>query len=355
MSADVERANQMRWQFQRGHYEVWYASLTHAPTRTGFWIRYTLESPCDGQGAPYAQLWFARFDARDPERTFGLNRRYAIDELRHTASPFSLTLGPAELRDGLLRGQLAGAADEGAAHEIAWDLAFPPAARVHLWLPRALYQVSLTESLVLSPHLDVAARGEITVDGERYVLDGAPLGQSHIWGRKHLYSWAWAHCNAFEGAPGAALEALTARVRRGPLVLPKATLLTLYLDGEELRFTEPWAPLATRADYATGRYALTAVGPRARIEAELTCRADDMILAEYVDPDGDPAYCHNTGVADARVILYRRSPFVGRFREHRRLTADRGAHFEWGARAGDPHVRRRHAEIAPREWPRHSP
>ena len=57
---DSAEANRMRWAFQRGHYEVWYATLSHLASRTGFWIRYTLEAPEEGHGEPYAQLWFAR-------------------------------------------------------------------------------------------------------------------------------------------------------------------------------------------------------------------------------------------------------------------------------------------------------
>jgi hypothetical protein len=344
----VESDNRMRWQFQRGHYEVWYATLTHRASRTGFWIRYTLESPADGHGVPYAQLWFARFDRTDPRRTFGINRRFPIDELRHQAEPFCLTLGPGELRDGRLRGNIAGASskDDGAeAHEVSWDLMFAPAARAHLHLPRALYRSSLPDTLVLSPHLDVRCDGEITVDGERYPLAGDPLGQSHLWGRKHAYSWAWSHCNGFDDAPGCALETLTVRLRRGPVVLPKLTLLTLYLDGEPLAFTEAWTLPLCRSGYATGRYHLVAHRPTARVEAELTCRPDDMILAEYVDPDGTPAYCHNTEVADARVVVARRSPFFDRLRPDRTLTACGTGHFEWGARAGDPQVRKRHSAV----------
>ena len=55
---------------KRGHYEVWYVTFNHRESNTGYWIRYALESPEAGRGDPYAQLWFAHFDARDPERTF---------------------------------------------------------------------------------------------------------------------------------------------------------------------------------------------------------------------------------------------------------------------------------------------
>jgi hypothetical protein len=353
VSTPVESENRMRWRFQRGHYESWYTSLTHLATRTGFWIRYTLESPTEGHGTPYAQLWFARFDPRDPARTFGINRRFPIDELRHEAAPFRLLIGPGELRDGHLRGRLKGEpadlleaarAGDTSAHEVAWELDFEPSPRTHHHLPGFLYRAPITSTQILSPHLDVRCSGSITVDGEVYRLEREPLNQSHVWGRKHVYSWAWTHCNAFTGAD-AALEGFTARVRSGALVLPKATLFCLYLDGEALSFTDVASLLVTRSEYATGRYQLVATGPKARIEAEVTCRADDMLLAEYVDPNGDPAYCHYTAIADARVVLSRRSPFVGRFRIDRTLTASGAAHFEWGARAGDPQVRHRHLAL----------
>ena len=71
-----------------------------------------------------------------------------------------------------------------------------------------------------------------------------------------------------------------------------------------------------------------------------------MVLAEYLDPDGDPAFCHNTCCADARVTVKRRSPFVGRFRDDRVLVANRTAHFEWGGRAGDVvNVRKQHRAV----------
>jgi hypothetical protein len=70
-----------------------------------------------------------------------------------------------------------------------------------------------------------------------------------------------------------------------------------------------------------------------------------MLMTEYTDPDGEPSYCHNTECADARIQIWRRSPFFGRFREHRTLTSHKLAHFEWAARAGDPMVKKRHVAV----------
>jgi hypothetical protein len=278
-----------------------------------------------------------------PAHPVGFSRGFGIDQLRHDVEPFRIRIGDAELRENGMKGHLAAPG-----HNVEWDLTWQPAEETRLMLPSAVYKMSFPDTLAMSPNQNVAARGQLTVDGQKYTLDGAPLGQTHVWGRKHAYSWAWSHCNAFKGDRGASLESLTVRLRRGPIVLPKLTLLSLYMEGEEpalLDFREPWQMPLARSDYATGRYHLIAANAEWKIEAELTCRADDMLMTEYVDPDGEPAYCHNTECADAQVKISRRSPFVGRFREHRVLTSEKCAHFEWAARAGDPLVKKRHVAI----------
>ena len=83
---NTNRDNWMVWDRSPGHYEVWYATLTHRPSRTGFWIRYTLEAPISGE--PYAQLWFARFDGTDSSKTFGINRRYPLEALMSACSDY---------------------------------------------------------------------------------------------------------------------------------------------------------------------------------------------------------------------------------------------------------------------------
>ena len=96
----------------------------------------------------------------------------------------------------------------------------------------------------------------------------------------------------------------------------------------------------------TGRYHVVGISAQVRVEAELTCRPEDMILTEYVDPDGDPAFCHNTCAGNLDIRVKRRSPFVGRWREAERLTATGNAHWEWGARAGDAaNVKRHHIAV----------
>jgi hypothetical protein len=330
-----EQDNRMVWDGRAGHYEVWYATLSHRASGTGFWIRYTLEAPRLGDGEPYAQLWFARFDPGDPTATFGINHRLPASQLAASAPPFSLSIGDATLRHDGMRGALAGGG-----HEVSWDLRWRPSPSTYHHLPELIYRTDRVDTKVVSPNLDVAIDGEIVVDGKRYELAGDPGGQTHLWGRKHAYQWAWSHCNGFDGqAPdrerGAVFESISVRLKRGAVLLPRLTLFTLYLEGEEFAFREFWKLPLARSDFATGNYHLIGMTPESRVEARFTCRAEDMVLAEYVDPDGDPAFCHNTCAADAVVTVKRRSPFVGRFRDWRTLTSRRMAHFEWGGRAGD--------------------
>ena len=202
-----------------------------------------------------------------------------------------------------------------------------------------------------TPNLNVAARG----DHHRRRRDATRStatrsAQTHLWGKKHAYSWAWSHCNAFDGDRGAALETLSVRLRRGPVVLPKLTLLSLYLDGDDppaLHFRDFWKLPLARSDYGTGRYHLHAADAQWKIEAELTCRPEDMVHGRVRRPR-----------RRARLLPQHR---VRRRARHRvaalalrrplppapHADVAEGAHFEWAARAGDPLVRKRHVQIAP--------
>lgn len=340
--SSTESANHLVWQGQPGHYEVYYATLSHPETQTGFWIRYTLESPQAGHGEPYAQLWFATFDPNDSTKTFAYNRRFPIDALTTKGGPFQLQIGDAVLRHDGMKGSLASPD-----HKAEWDLRWQPAERLHLHLPTAVYPRSFADTKVQSPNLNVAAHGSITVDGRRYECVGAPLGQTHLWGRKHAYSWAWAHCNAFEGDRGVAFEALTVRLRRGPVVTPSLTIFSLYLDGQSpslIEFREPWQLPFSRSEYGTGRYFLTGQNLTHKVEVEMTCRPEDLILTEYVDPDGEAAFCHNTECASATVKIWKRRGLLG-WTEDRVIVSKNMAHYEWGARAGDPLVKKRHVQL----------
>ncbi len=354
----TERDNRMVWDRRKaGHYEVWYATFNHRPSQTGFWIRYTLESPEAAPDTPYCQLWFAMFDAEDPRRNLAVNRRFSLDELEHRAEPFRLRLGPAQLSHTRLSGSLC---TKGCRHEdarsdedptippVSWDLELPPSAFTHHHLPDSAYRGNFADTRVLSPNLLTHFTGTIHVGDRTFELEEEPGCQTHLWGRKHPHAWAWGHCNAFREEPTAGLELISFRLRRGPLVTPPLTLLSLYLGSEVYHFRDVWKLSLTRGAWETGLFRFGATGARVKVEGELRCRPQDLVRAAYVDPDGVAVFCHNTEVADASVRVFQRRSLLSTFKSYARLTARASAHFEYAGRTPDGRVVDQHLAVGAR-------
>ena len=337
----TEADNVRKWDgVARPAYEVWYLTFNHRASKTGYWICYTLDAPVAGEA--FAQVWFAHFDAGDPQRNFAIRRTVPIGEMSAEARPFSVRIGDAELRHDAARGSISGAG-----HEASWDLRWTPSPRTHRTAPPVMYLApGLAETLVVGPNLNVPMTGKVVVDGATFEADGEPGQQSHLWGRGHAHAWAWGHCNAFEGRPGAVLETLTARLERRGIVTPPMTALTLYLDGARYRWNTFAHTLLTRADIDTTRYRFRAWRPDVRVEGEFQCRPQDMVAAEYFDPRCvAPSWCHNTEVADLTVTVWKRGGLFAPWREAARLVAPRTGHFEVGGLLRDPAVEWEHRGV----------
>lgn len=338
----TEAANLRRWSDdQRGVYEVWYLTFNHALTGHGFWLRFVIEQP--DQGPARGELWFARFDPAAPARTFGVHRRFA--DFGSSAAPFGISIGtpgPSELAHDHTRGGF-----EGDGHSIAWDLRWQPAARALPLLPDLAYTLGIGETSVISPNPAVSMTGFVTVDGERFDFERATLGQTHLWGTRHAYAWAWAHCADFDAAPDAHLELLAPRLHRRGVTLPPLVMITLDLDGARHRFNQFRHLVRNRATWSTSptlaRVEFSAQSALWKLVGELTCEPHRMVNAPYYDPDGTKLACVNTEIGDARVTLSRRTPLG--WQEVRLLESHGRAHFELGAREPDPAVTRAHVTI----------
>jgi hypothetical protein len=335
----TEAANYRRWAADaRGRYEVWYLTWNHPDRGDGYWLRFITENPVDGP--PRAELWFARFDPGRPERTFGIHKPFAASELVSQEAPFRVAIAGAELAHDRTHGTLAG---DG--HDVRWDLRWEPADHVLRQLPSVMYaRGGLGETTVLSPNPRVALSGTIIVDGEQLELARAIAGQTHLWGKKHAYSWTWGRCADFTGAPGALLEILGVRLKRGAVTLPPLMLVNFELDGERHELNQFRHVVRNRGRWHTGHVAFVGWSPTVKIEGELACTPEQLVNAPYIDPDGTHVWCANTEIGDARVVVYRRSGLG--WREERRLEGPRRAHFETGGRERDPSVTREHVRVA---------
>lgn len=328
-------------------YEVWYLTWNHAATDTGYWLRHVTEVPmanlpagkAGGHGQARAEMWFARFDARRPERTFGFHRRFPLTALHAKASPFELAIGECRLRHDSAQGAL-----EGDGHKIRWNLKWEPSRSVLRHLPDVMYRRGgLGETTVQSPNPRVAMAGTLEIDGEELSFVGTPMGQTHLWGKKHAYSWAWGRCAEWQGGENAVLETLSVKLERRGLKLPTMSLSTLVLGDETIRSVGWVHGLRNEASWKPGSYKFTASQGDVLVKAEMSGRLDRFVVAPYVDPDGQEVYCANTEIGDARVEVWRK--VNGHFRQAEVLEAPRRAHFETGGRERPAGVERMHKTI----------
>jgi hypothetical protein len=330
--------NECRWSGAHApHYEVWFLTLNHRASQRGFWFRYTLESPAESahDSLPTAALWAAAFNRRFPQQNLGLKREYPIDQLVfEKGESISLRLG-----DGLFSSGSAVGRVERDGHSIEWDLTYEPCHTTYNHVSRMLIQVARPSSFVCSPNLDTRFSGRIMVDGEDIVLDGEPGCQSHLWGRKHVDDWVWAHSNAFEKHPGTVFEGLAARPRRAGHMLPPIQSLCLRHRGEEHRFTRMRLAEQWRRNLGMGYWSFSAMNTRFYVEGAAQCRLRDMLQAEYSDPDGERLYCINSEVANLKIRLFCRTRGV-RWRHVETIKAYGTAHLEHASRMIDPGVQR---------------
>ncbi|MBI4618204.1 MAG: hypothetical protein HY720_31685 [Planctomycetes bacterium] len=315
---------------ERGFYEVWYLTFVHRASGTGYWVRYTVDFPAPGgAGEPRAGVWFASFDRERPQENLAVQEFFAGGELRAAAPPGIVELAGNVLASGRARGRIE--RKEGAC---AWDLTWPAGGATFLHFPSLLYRGPFPRTKVLSPALDVPFSGWVETPRGRIALDGEPGEQTHLWGTRHAHRWAWGHCNAFEGAPGAVFEGLTAQVLLGSLKSPFLSLAHARAGGEAFSFNRIPGLLAHRARIGPGPvWTLSAMSSGVRLSAELRCRPEDLIQVEYHDPDGARVHCYNTEVADATVVLSRRR--AGAVREIERLESRGTAALEFAGPAGD--------------------
>ena len=214
--------NLCRWDGKSaGHFEVWFLTLNQSADRRGFWFRYTMESPrATGRVPlePHAALWAAVFDPSSPQQSFGLKREYGVGDFDILGNDDRIArIGGGTIASGRAAGIL-----ESDGHSISWDLSFSPNASTYHHIPPWLKMIARPRSFVCSPSLDARFNGSVIVDGREFILEDERGCQSHLWGRKQVDEWVWAHSNAFEAHPGTVFEGLVARQRR--LLLPRVRI-----------------------------------------------------------------------------------------------------------------------------------
>ncbi len=332
MISQAEKDNIMRWEGRRGHYEVYYIKFNHRSSQTGYWLRYSLLSPL--QGEVLAEVWGIFFDPQNPNRNLALKETFPISEVQFSRERFYFRIGASSLFHTGAKGELKKYGDS-----LRWDLKFdslhPPRMgqeTFHHFPHNIMYQASLPKTKVLSPNFDIRVSGRIEVNGQAYECQGEPGQQTHIWGTKHAERWTWGHCNVFIEDPSGIFEGLSAQIKIGGWITPPLSPIYIRWNGQEYFMNGLIRCLRNASNTELPMWKFETKTGSLTFSGEMKARVEDFVGVEYTDPDGEKLWCNNTKVADLAITILNKGEKIGT------LTSNKAAAFEVVTRAKDPRI-----------------
>jgi hypothetical protein len=302
--------NGVRYRADHGdHVESYFLKATAPDAKRALWLKATIFSSADEPEHAVAEGWAVAFDNRDGKRT-----RHAV---KHSIALSSASFGDSAY---YVRWALPGGVDDiymadgethGCIHtgddSIRWSLRFAGNPKPFVQLPHErLYETPLPPSKMVTPHPDVRFDGVVHINGESWELDGWAGMQGHNWGNGHAEQHTWCHCNQWENDwsdehGDFVLEAVSARLRSGPVLTPPLTVVCVRHDGHDYIFNSPMSLLRADVELGLRRYAFrTSSGP-AKISGLIEADVDDFAGLYYANPQGPMSYCLNAKLARARV------------------------------------------------------
>ena len=289
-----------RWRGQPGRLEVWYATATDVRTGAGLWLHHEVVAPPSGEA--YAHGWMATFP-----------RDAGPEVVRYGPAPAQpMTAAPDRFR--------------GAADGVTWDLGWagddPP-----LWtFPPYAWRRELLPSAHVVSAPGVRLSGTVC-HGETETTVDARGAVAHIYGHGNAQRWAWLHAELDDSS---VLEVIVAVARRASMRwLPPLAFVRLRHGGRDW----PGDPLAAaplfRARIGLPTWTVRGIVGTRRLSVSVTQPRERCVRLDYTDPDGSPAVCTNSEVADATVRV---ESWRGRWRTDAEWSLTGTAHAEVGTR-----------------------
>lgn len=293
-----------------GHVESWFLKANEPGGRRAIWLKATVfarPSSADRAHAPVppvAEAWAIAFDRERGH--VATKTTVPFSTARFAKGTLDVEVDGCELSLGRARGAIASGS-----RRIGWDLEVgPERASPILHLPSvSLYEGAFPSTKLLSPLADARVQGALTVDRgdgsapEAWNVEQWPAMIGHNWGRAHARLYAWVHCNAWDDAEDLAFEAVSARVRMGPVLSPMATGVYVRYRGKSWDLNAGELFGKNRGSISLRRWEATARGQGLKVHADLAAETDDFVGLHYPNPSGAMTYCLNTKIARARVEL----------------------------------------------------
>ena len=172
------------------------------------------------------------------------------------------------------------------ASQVGWELSFEHRAEPFRHLPyHFLYRAPLPRTKLLSPDPDARFSGSVTVDGERFELDGWPGMVGHNWGTEHAERWIWTQAYEFREADGW-FDAGLGRIKVGPLTTPWIGNAMLCLDGEAHRLGGLDRIRSTRVDEHPTHCGFELSGKGIKVRGQVASEARDFVTWNDANPVG---------------------------------------------------------------------
>lgn len=287
----------------RGHVESYFLKANDPAGDRALWLKATIFASDKEPSRAIAEGWAVAFDRRGGDsHHVGVRHSIPFAQAKFGAEGLGAHWSLASSGDSfdISPGSTRGAITMGG-ERVVWDLAFRGEARPMVPFPSLrLYETKLPRLKYVTPLPDARFEGEVTVRGERWLVEGWRGMQGHNWGR-HAEVYAWSHANVWNEDSDFVLEAGSARVRVGPVLSPMITLVCVRHRGVVYDMNRAVDLVRARGDVTFRRYTFTASGRFAKIEGSIEADTEDMVGLHYPNPDGSTTYCLNSKLARASV------------------------------------------------------
>jgi hypothetical protein len=290
---------------RRGHVESWFLKANDPHGRRAVWLKWTIWSGAGGRDHAVAEAWAIAFGGADGH--VATKTTVPFERARFATSAIGASVDGCTLSADAARGRV-----ETAGRAIEYELAITSLEAPLVHFPRSwMYERGFPKQKIVSPIPNARISGRVVVgrvspsglEGETWTLDAWPGMVGHNWGAGNSESYAWGHCNAWDGEDDVVFEGFSARVRAGGVLLPTTTALCLRHHGTSYMLSGFAALAKNQGSIPPRRWRFRGQGPRVAIEGEMWADTDDFVGLFYPNPDGTVCYCLNSKLARAEIAV----------------------------------------------------
>jgi Tocopherol cyclase len=282
---------------REGHVESWFLKANDPQGRRAIWLRWTVWAGSGEAQHAVAEAWAVAFGGAHGH--VATKTSVPFDRARFATGSTGASIDGCTLTAGAARGRV-----ESGGRAISYDLTIDALEAPLLHFPHPwMYERPFPRTKIVSPIPHARISGTVDVEGEPWLLEAWPGMVGHNWGAGNAESYAWGHCNAWDGEDDVVFEGFSARVRAAGVLLPMSTALCVRHHGTSYMLNGFVALARNHGSVSPRRWRFHGRGARVAIEGEMWADTEDFVGLFYPNPDGTMCYCLNSKLANAELTL----------------------------------------------------